>query len=426
MFSFFTSLNLRVSPQLHNNHVQHNYRPQTKFAKVVFTGVCLSTGGGLCPHGVGGVSVQGRGLCPGEGSLSRGGVSVQGRGFCPGERSLSRGGVSVQGRSFCPGERSLSREGVSVWGRGLCPGRGSLSGGSLSEGDQKLFSFFTSLNLRVSPQLHNNHVQHNYRPQTKFAKVVFTGVCLSTGGVSVHMVWGGLCQGGLCPRESLSRGGVSVQGRGLCVQGRGLCPGEGSLSRGGVSVQGRGLCLGDLCRGDRKLFSFFTSLNLRVSPQLHNNHVQHNYHPRTKFAKVVFTGVCLSTGGGLCPHGVGGLCRGGLCPRESLTRRVSVQGRGLCPGEGSLCPEEGSLSRGGVSVQGRGLCPGEGFLSRGEVSVQGGGLCLGDLCRGGGSLSRGTPVRLCAGGTHPTGMHSCLYLPFTSAVHILRQAVMHI
>ena len=170
--------------------------------------VCPLGGGRLCSHGVGG-------------SLSRGGVSVQGRGLC------------VQGRGLCPGEGFLSRGGVSVQGRGLCPGRGSLSGGSLPGGDRKLFSFFTSLNLRVSPQLHNNHVQHNYHPRTKFAKVVFTGVCLSTGGVSVHMVWG------------VSVGGVSVQGRGLCPGEGSLCPGEGSLSRGGVSVQGRGFCPGE-------------------------------------------------------------------------------------------------------------------------------------------------------------------------------------
>ena len=70
-----------------------------------------------------------------------------------------------------------------------------------------------------------------YRPQIKFAKAVFTGVCLSTGGVSVS-VQRGLCPGGLCPGGSLSRR-VSVQ-RGLCPGA--LCP--------GVSVQG-GLCHGD-------------------------------------------------------------------------------------------------------------------------------------------------------------------------------------
>ena len=190
------------------------------------------------------------------------------------------------------------------------------------------------------------------------------------------MVWGGSLSGRSLSRGgvSVSRGGVSVSRGGVSVQGRSFCPGERSLSREGVSVWG--ISAG----GDRKLFSFFTSLNLRVSPQLHNNHVQHNYHPRTKFAKVVFTGVCLSTGGGVSVHMVWGVSVGG----------ISVQGRGLCPGEGSL-------SRGGVSVQGRGLCPGEGFLSRGEVSVQGGGLCLGDLCRGRGFSVQGDPGKVMCG-----------------------------
>ena len=50
--------------------------------------------------------------------------------------------------------------------------------------------------------------------------------------LSVILFTGG---GGLCPEGSLSRGG--------------LCPGGGSLSRGRVSVQGKGFCLGDLCPG---------------------------------------------------------------------------------------------------------------------------------------------------------------------------------
>ena len=69
----------------------------------------------------------------------------------------------------------------------------------------------------------------------------------------------------------------------------------------------------------------------------------------------------------------------------------------------------------GVSVQG---------VSVQEVSAQGGlcpgGVCLGGLCPGG-SLSvwgvcereafsvRETPVRLRAGGMHPTGLHSCFF-----------------
>ena len=89
-----------------------------------------------------------------------------------------------------------------------------------------------------------------YRPQTKFAKVMFSqlSVCPRGGGgalsrrvslssvslskeVSVRGGWG-FCQGG-----SLSRT-VSVK-RGLCLEG--LSPGGESLSRGSLS---RDLCLG--------------------------------------------------------------------------------------------------------------------------------------------------------------------------------------
>ena len=82
---------------------------------------------------------------------------------------------------------------------------------------------------------------------------VFTDVCLSTWGslfrgVSVQgvsirgvSVQGSSVQGGLYPGEgSLSRGRVSIQGKGL-YPGKGLCPGERSLSRGRVSVQGGSL-----------------------------------------------------------------------------------------------------------------------------------------------------------------------------------------
>ena len=73
----------------------------------------------------------------------------------------------------------------------------------------------------------------------------------------------------------------------------------------------------------------------------------------------VFTGVYLSTGGG------GSVSRGALCPVRSLPRGRGVSSRGR-----------------GVSLRGVGLClstEGGGSLSRGGVSVQGeGGLCLGD------------------------------------------------
>ena len=59
---------------------------------------------------------------------------------------------------------------------------------------------------------------HFYRPQTKYGQGnVFTGICLSTGGSSVH--------------KGVSVQGVSVRGGGPLCPGGGLCP-------GGLSVQG--------------------------------------------------------------------------------------------------------------------------------------------------------------------------------------------
>ena len=77
-----------------------------------------------------------------------------------------------------------------------------------------------------------------YRPQMKFAKVVLTGGCLSTG-VGGEGSWS-LSRGVSPFRGSLSRGSLSgvVSVQGLLCQG-GLCPGglcpwgslQGSLSR---------------------------------------------------------------------------------------------------------------------------------------------------------------------------------------------------
>ena len=52
---------------------------------------------------------------------------------------------------------------------------------------------------------------------------------------------------------------------------------------------------------------------------------------------------------------------------------------------------------------GGGLCLGGGSLSTRGISVRG------DLCMEGVSVEREVPlpVRLCANGMHPTGMHSC-------------------
>ena len=140
------------------SHFDNNYRPQPKFAKVMFSQVfvCpqgggISVQGGFCPGGFcpGGLYLGG--LCPGGlcprwglypvGYLSGGSLWVSLMGPCLG--GLCPGGVSVQGRGLCPGKGSLSGEGVSVWGGvsvqgslsrvGLCPGE-SLSSGISVQG----------------------------------------------------------------------------------------------------------------------------------------------------------------------------------------------------------------------------------------------------------------------------------------------------
>ena len=84
-----------------------------------------------------------------------------------------------------------------------------------------------------------------YRPQTKFAKVMFSqvSVCPQGGGLSLCLGslrprWRGLCPEDLCPGGSLLRGGALSGG---------FCPG-GSLSGGGLS-RGRSLSEGSLSRG---------------------------------------------------------------------------------------------------------------------------------------------------------------------------------
>ena len=99
--------------------------------------------------------------------------------------------------------------------------------------------------VSLTPAADDDHLRsrfknHCYRPQTKFAKVMFSlvVVCPQGGGGSVHkgVSVGESLLGGLCLGGCLSRG-VSVPGSlsgGLCP--RGLCAG-GSMS-GGISVQG--------------------------------------------------------------------------------------------------------------------------------------------------------------------------------------------
>ena len=85
----------------------------------------------------------------------------------------------------------------------------------------------------------NFHNSYIYRPQTKFAKVMFSPVFICPQ-------WGGLCpgEGSLSKGGSLSRG-VSVQ-RGGSVQGRGSLSLPGGVSvRGGGSVR-RGVCIREI------------------------------------------------------------------------------------------------------------------------------------------------------------------------------------
>ena len=121
------------------------------------------------------------------------------------------------------------------------------------------------------------------------------------------------------------------------------------------------------------------------------------------FPRGLFPGDLYPREGSLSRGGVSVQGRVSVKGRGSLSRaKVSVQGSGLCPGMG-LCPGEG------FSVQGRGLCPrrglcpgvglcpGEGSVSGGSLS-RGGGLCRGEgvsvegrgyLSMGRGSLSKG-------------------------------------
>ena len=113
--------------------------------------------------------------------------------------------------------------------------------------------------------------------------------------------------------------------------------------------------------------------------------------PANKVAGRKCTPVCDSA-----YRGEGSLSSAGLCQGVSVQRRVypgevSVQG---VSGQG-----RGSLSM-GVSFQ-RGICPAGGGLSRGYLSN---GLCPGESLSG---IPRTVKYGKRAGGTHPTGIHSC-------------------
>ena len=147
-------------------------------------------------------------------------------------------------------------------------------------------------------------------PATKWRQSnVFTPVCDSVR------------EGCLCLGGSLSRG-VSVLGslsRGVFVQGVCICPG-GSLPRG-ISVQGRG-CLsgGSLSRGS--LSGRHSIVQLHVGGT-HPTGMHPRYClPMKLWEGNVFTGVCLSTGGGES-----------LVPGPFQGVSMSKVGEGLgCPG----------------------------------------------------------------------------------------------
>ena len=169
-------------------------------------------------------------------------------------------------------------------------------------------------------------IDNFYRPQTKFAKVMFSRVFVCLGGAVVSVS----VQGGLCPEGSLCPGGlcpgVSVQGvsfQGVSAQG-GLCPGglcpRGSLSRG-VSVHGQSLSIGSLSRK-----SLCPGWSLSKGSQSRGVSVQGGSAEGSLSKGVSVQGV--SVHGGLCPGGVS-------VQEESLSRGVSGQG-GPCQSRESL------------------------------------------------------------------------------------------
>ena len=240
------------------------YYPQMKFGAREYFHKHLSVhrvAGGLCL----GVSVQG-GLCPMGGS-------DQGGGLWPGGRSLTRGslsGGSLSKGGIYPG-CSLSRRPPLRW----------KSGQYVSYWNAFLsFYFFQSVIrwrcgwlfpwILIQTKLYFTRAGHvttvkiyrfvmsftncqrtwltgifvsfslcfYYRPQTKFAKVMFLhlSVILFTG-------WGACMAGGVRGSPCVARGRGCMHGRGACVAGGACMAGvQGACVVGGV--HGRGACMG--------------------------------------------------------------------------------------------------------------------------------------------------------------------------------------
>ena len=119
--------------------------------------------------------------------------------------------------------------------------------------------------------------------------------------------------------------------------------------------------------------------------------VLHLYCPQTKFAKVMFlhVSVILSTGGGVSAPG--GSALGGVCSQIGGLPQGVFAPRGVYS-EGN-CSQGGLLGR--ICSRGTGLLWG--------VSALGGSVP-------GGSTGPSPVTATAAGGTHPTGMHSCFML----------------
>ena len=150
-----------------------------------------------------------------------------------------------------------------------------------------------------------------------------------------------------------------------------------------------------------------------------------NYHPQTKFAKVMFfTRVCLSTGGGCIPACIAGgipACLAGLqegrgipaCHAGLQTHtQGEVEGPGLGGGSFQAHTRGGGFQAhtwGGPQAHTRGS-----LQAHTRGGVEGSGLGGGDSRPTPRGVSqhalRQTPPQqtaTAAGGTHPTGMHSC-------------------
>ena len=85
-------------------------------------------------------------------------------------------------------------------------------------------------------------ISYLYRPQTKFAKVIFSQVSVCSQGGGVHGK--GVCMaGGMCGRGACMAGGCACQG---CMHGWGVCMSGGHAWQGACmtgGMHGTGVCV---------------------------------------------------------------------------------------------------------------------------------------------------------------------------------------